>query len=139
MLAFYYGEAKGKTGLCVGAAVRAALREKNVLLVSFEADGGYEKLFDYAPHIARLSLPESAGVRELFDHAVRMAMTFRYTVLILDGVFDAVENDKLSAAEVHEFLSNAPDSMEVICTGRTVQERFLPLADEMVELIKRQA
>ena len=137
MLEIYYGEAKGKAGLCVGVAVCAALREKNVLLVGFESSGGYEKLIDHAPHITRLTLPESAGVREHFDHAVRMAMTFRFSVLILDGVFDAVEDEKLSAAEVYEFLANAPDSVEVICTGRTVQERFLPLADEIVELKKR--
>lgn len=137
MLEIYYGEAKGKTSLCTGAAVRAALKEKNVLLASFEEDyDDYVRLFDMAPHITRLTLPQSAGVRECFDHAVRMAMTFRYAVLILDGVFDSVGKGALSESEVYEFLSNAPDSMEIICTGVTVQERFLPLADEIVEMKK---
>ena len=137
MLEIYYGEAKGKTSLCMGVAVRAALKEKNVLLVSFEEDyADYGKLFDAAPQITRLKLPQSAGVREYFDHAARMAMTFRYAVLILDGVFDSIAREALSTAEVYEFLSNAPDSMEIICTGITVQEKFLPLADEIVELRK---
>lgn len=137
MVEYYFGEARGKTSLCTGVAVREALKEKNVLLVSFEADyGDYDKLFDIAPHITRLSLPQSAGVREYFDHAVRMAMTFRYSVLILDGVFDSVAQQKLSASEVYEFLSNAPDSVEIICTGKQVQEKFLALADEIVELKK---
>lgn len=137
MLEIYYGEAKGKTSLCTGVAVIAALKEKNVLLVSFEEDyANYGKLFDIAPQITRLTLPRSAGVHEYFDHAVRMAMTFRYTVLILDGVFDCIERGALNAAEVYEFFSNAPDSMEIICTGITVQQKFLPLADEIVELKK---
>lgn len=138
MLEIYFGEAKGKTSLCLGAAVTAALKEKNVLLVCFDTDGGCcDKLFEAAPHITRLTLPQSAGVSEYFDHAVRMAMTFRYAMLILDGVFDAVAQKKLNASEVYEFLSNAPDSVEIICTGVQAQEKFLSLADEAVEMKKR--
>lgn len=137
MLEIYYGEAKGKTRLCTGAAVLAALREKNVLLVSFETEyGGYHKLTERAPHITRLSLPQTAGVREYFDNAVRMAMTLRYTVLILDGVFDSVAAGRLSAAEVYEFLSNAPDSTEIICTGKSAPAKFLSIADEVVKMEK---
>ena len=137
MLEIYYGEAKGKTNLSVGAAVRAALREKDVLLVSFEDDyGGCKNLFDYVPHITRLTLPLSAGVREYFDHAARMAMTFRYAVLVLDGVFDKIDEKTLSTAEVYEFLSNAPDSMEIICTGVKAPEKFLSIADEVIEMKK---
>lgn len=137
MIEIYYGEAQGKTRLCTGAAISAALKKKNVLMVSFGADyEDYSELFEIAPHITRLTLPANAGVREYFDHAARIAMTSRYSVLILDGVFDSVEKQLLSTSEVYEFLSNAPDSLEIICTGQKVQERFLPLADEIVELKK---
>ena len=137
MLEIYYGEAKGKTTLCTGAAVRAALKKKNVLMVSFEnTDEDFGELFEIAPHITRLTLPANAGVREYFDHAARIAMTFRYSVLILDGVFDSVEKQKLSISEVYGFLSNAPDSVEIICTGQKVQDRFLTIADEVVQMKK---
>ncbi|WP_407382726.1 cob(I)yrinic acid a,c-diamide adenosyltransferase [Ruminococcus sp.] len=137
MLEIYYGTARGKTSLCVGAAVRAALREKNVLLVSFDpVESDHKKLFDAIPHITALALPASADVREFFDHAARMAMSFRYTVLVFDGVFDVLAEDRLSAAEVYEFLSNAPDSIEIICTGAAIPKKFFPLADHMVELKK---
>ena len=117
--------------------IRAALKKKNVLMVSFGEDhDDYSGLFEIAPHITRLTLPANAGVREYFDHAARIAMTFRYSVLILDGVFDSVEKQQLSIYEVDEFLSNAPDSLEIICTGEKVQERFLKIADEIVELRK---
>ena len=137
MLEIYYGEAKGKTTLCTGAAVRAALKKKNVIMVSFEnTDEDFGELFEIAPHITRLTLPANAGVREYFDHAARIAMTFRYSVLILDGVFDSVEKQKLSISEVYGFLSNAPDSVEIICTGQKVQDRFLTIADEVVQMKK---
>lgn len=137
MIEIYYGDAKGKTRLCTGAAIGAALKKKNVLMVSFGDDyEDYSELFEIAPHITRLTLPANAGVREYFDHAARIAMTFRYSVLIMDGVFDSVEKQLLSISEVYEFLSNAPDSLEIICTGQRVQERFLSLADEIVELKK---
>lgn len=137
VLEIYYGDKKGKTRMCTGAAISAALKKKNVLMVSFGADyEDYSELFEIAPHITRLTLPANAGVREYFDHAARIAMTFRYSVLILDGVFDSVEKHQLSISEVYEFLSNAPDSLEIICTGQRVQERFLKIADEIVELKK---
>lgn len=137
VLEIYFGEANGKTSLCTGAAVIAALKKKNVLMVSFENDfDDFGKLFEIAPHITRLTLPPNASVREYFDHAARISMTFRYSVLVLEGVFDSVERKKLSASEVYEFLSNAPDSVEIICTGQKVQERFLKIADEVVEMKK---
>ena len=135
MLEIYYGEGKGKERVCIGAAITAALRDKNVLLVNFQQRvDNYDKLFAIAPHLTRLTLEPNTGVREYFDHAVRMALSFQYSVLILHGVFDSVESGKLSAAEVYEFLSNAPDSIEIICTGTSVQEKFLPLANEIVEM-----
>lgn len=137
VLEIYYGDAKGKISLCTGAAVMAALRKKNVLMVIFETEyDDYDKLIEMAPHITRLTLPANAGVREYFDHAARIAMTFRYSVLIFDGIFDIISKRDLSISEVYEFLSNAPDSVEIICTGKTVQDRFAAIADELVEMKK---
>lgn len=137
MVEFFYGEARGKSSLCTGLAVRAALKKKNVLMVSFGDEyDDYGSLFEIAPHITRLTLPANAGVREYFDHAARIAMTFRYSVLILDGVFDSVAQGKLSVTEVAAFLANAPDSLQIICSGKSVPPKLLAVADEIVELKK---
>ncbi len=135
MLEIYYGDEKSRVRMCVGAAVQAALRERSVLLVSFTGDyAGYGRLFEITPYITRPNAQLSVGERELFDSAVRTALSFKYTVLILDGVFDAVENGRIGAAEAYEFLSNAPDSIEIICTGKRVDARFLSLADNAVRM-----
>ena len=136
MLEIYYGDAKIKDRLCIGVAITAALRDKNVLLVNFRQDvANYDKLFDVAPHLTRLTLAPHVGVRGYFDHAVRMALSLRHEVLILHGIFDMVDTGQLAAGEVYEFLSNAPDSIEIICTGHTVDAKFLRIADEAVEML----
>lgn len=135
MIEIYFGDAKGKTRLCVGAAIQTALKGQNVLLASFCEDyGSYHKLFDMAPHITRLTPQQSLSVRDYFDGAVRTALTLKCSALILDGVFDMTAQNKLSPQEVYEFLSNAPDSLDIICTGNTVDERFLTLADNAVRM-----
>ena len=135
MLEIYYGDAKIKDRLCIGVAITAALRDKNVLLVNFQQDvANYDKLFDVAPHLTRLTLAPHVGVRGYFDHAVHIALSLRFEVLILHGIFDMVDLGQLAAGEVYEFLSNAPDSIEIICTGHSVGEKFLHLADEAVEM-----
>ena len=135
MLEIYYGGAKIKDRLCIGVAITAALRDKNVLLVNFRQDvENYDKLFDVAPHLTRLTLAPHVGVRGYFDHAARVALSIRYEVLVLHGIFDMIDTGQLSSGEVYEFLSNAPDSIEIICTGRAVDEKFLRIADKAVKM-----
>ena len=135
VIEIYCGTAKGKTRACIGAAIQAAMKDKNVLMLSFRSDyANYDRMFELSPHITRLCPKPGDGVREYFDSAVRMALTFRYGVLILDGVFDAVEDGSLPFAEVYDFLSNAPDSIEIVCSGATADEKILRLADEIVEM-----
>ena len=151
MLKLYYGDAKNKNRLCIGAAVLAAMKEKNVLFVQFlRGDQTDNKLLcDHSAHIVfmepevTIALDENDDVKrsrmeralgDFFDRAVRMALTFKYEVLLLDRIFDVVDAGLLSASEVHAFLSNAPDRVEIICTGEAIENRFVSLADEAVEM-----
>lgn len=152
MLEIYYGNAKGKTRLCVGAAIRAAMKDRAVLFVRFFSDGeaAEKKAFDLFSHITELCPPigfdlfeEDASkiaqaskiVREYFDRAVITALTFKYDELILDDIFDMTETGLLPESAVYDFLSNAPDSLEVIATGRNADEKFLKLAALSVRMM----
>ena len=149
MLEIYYGDAKYKNRLCAGAAIRAAIKQKNVLFVSFmSVDPQSDKLLcSREPNIILMQpdmpvTPEelsdekraqlSRVIREFFDKAIRMALTFKYQVLLLDRIFDVISADLLSSSEVYEFLSDAPDMLEIICTGHEPEQRFLALADESI-------
>ena len=151
MLEIYYGSARYRKRLCAGAAAQAVLRDKNVLYVRFlrdiesddkpsarQATGVIFLDTDMPVVLDELSEEKRPAVsrmmREFFDKAVRMALTFKYEVLVMERVFDAIDSGLLPESEVYEFLSDAPDRVEIICTGSEPCERFLALADEAVLL-----
>lgn len=151
VLSLYYGLGKGKTSCAIGCAVRAASKDKKVLFVEFIRQGdlsdrkALETMYaitvssapvdmDLLEETAESKAQASKVFRELFDTAVRTVLTQKYDVLILDGVFDAVSNGFLLETEVHDFLSNAPNSLDVICTGTMLDEKFISLANYTTKL-----
>lgn len=152
MLSLYYGNGKGKTCCAIGVAVRAASKDKKVLFVEFirqddlSDNKALETMYTITVSSAPVDMylleetPESKAqaskvFRELFDCAVRTVLTRKYDVLIMDGVFDAVDKGFLLETEVHDFLSNAPDSLDVICTGISVDDKFIALANNVTKLV----
>ena len=151
MLSLYYGNGKGKTCCAIGAAVRLASKDKKVLFVEFIRQGEYsdrkalESMYitvSSAPVdlelMADTAQDNKAQVtkvfRELFDSSVVTVLTRQFDMLVLDGVFDALEKGFLIETEVHDFLSNAPDSLDVICTGVNVDDKFMPLFSNITQL-----
>lgn len=153
MFGIYYGKAKGKTCICIGEALRAAIKDKKVLFASFLSDdplskkGAFEAFSNVTEIKVSVDITVSDGksaeekalaqktIAEFFDNAIRMSLTFKYDVLILDGVFDALNGGYLSQSEVYEFLSNAPDNIEIICTGVSVDKKFLELSKFAINLV----
>lgn len=152
MLTLYMGKGKGKTQVAIGAAIKSACRDKKVLFVDFinqdnandikALQSMYTVTVLYTPvelELAADNTPENKAqaskvFRDIFDTAVRTVLTNKYDMLILDGVFDATQKGLLLESEVYEFLSNAPNSLEIVCTGISIDEKFLPLATFATEL-----
>ena len=72
--------------------------------------------------------------RELFDSATRTVILGKFDLLILDGVFDAAEKGLLPDSDIYDFLSNAPNNLDIICTGIEIDNKFTPLATFVTEL-----
>lgn len=153
MIGIYYGHAKGKTSTCMGATIRAALKEKNVLYIQFLRDDSIstKKALEFFPRIthklATIQFNEDMisdegrnaqakiAFSSLFNEAVITVLTKKFDFLILDGIFDITQSGLIPENEVYEFLSNAPDRLEIICTGITYnQKKFRPLASYAIEL-----
>lgn len=152
MLTLYFGKGKGKTLCAIGATVKAAFKDKKILYVDFvnqSADNDTQALksmysvtvlttlvdLELTADTAADSKAQASKVfRELFDTAVRTVLTNKYDMLVLDGIFDATQQGLLLDSEVYEFLSNAPDSLDVVCTGVNVDEKFIALATYASEL-----
>jgi len=155
MLTLFMGHGKGKTQVAIGAAVKSACRDKKVLFVDFinqdnandilALQSMYTVTVLYTPvelELAASSTFESKAqaskvFRELFDTAIRTVLTNKFDMLILDGVFDATDKGLLLESEVYEFLSNAPNSLDIVCTGISIDEKFLSLSTFATELIDK--
>ena len=72
----------------------------------------------------------------IFDSSVTTALTERYDMVILDEIFDVINCEMISEAEVFEFVANAPVSMEIVMTGHNPPERFIEIADYVTEFKK---
>ncbi len=152
MLTLYMGKGKGKTQVAIGAAVKSACKDKKILFVDFinqdnandikALQSMYTLTVLYTPVELELAADNtlenkaqaSKVFRELFDTAIRTVLTNKYDMLILDGVFDAVQKGMLLESEVYEFLSNAPNSLDIVCTGVIIDDKFLSLATFAIEL-----
>lgn len=74
--------------------------------------------------------------RGIFDNSVTTALTERYDMVVMDEIFDVINYDMVSEADVYEFITNAPKSMEIVMTGHNPPERFIEVADYVTEFKK---
>lgn len=154
MIHVYYGDGKGKTTAAVGLAARAAGSNMKVLFVQFLKTefSGERHTLSHTENITLTFCPlelkftfemdekeklQAAKVfKGIFDSSVTTALTERYDMVILDEIFDVINNEMISEAEVFEFVANAPVSMEIIMTGHNPPERFIEVADYVTEFKK---
>lgn len=154
MIHIYFGDGKGKTTAAVGLAARAAGSNMKVLFVQFLKTefSGERHTLSHTENITLTFCPlelkftfemdekeklQAAKVfKGIFDSSVTTALTERYDMVILDEIFDVINNEMISEAEVFEFVANAPVSMEIIMTGHNPSERFIEAADYVTEFKK---
>ena len=154
MVHIYYGDGKGKTTAAVGLAARAAGSKMKVLFVQFLKTefSGERHTLSHTENVTLTLCPlelkftfdmdekekaqASKVFKEIFDRSVTTALTERYDVVVIDEVFDAINYGMLSEAEVYEFVTNAPVSMEIVMTGHNPPEKFLEIADYVTEMKK---
>lgn len=154
MIHVYYGDGKGKTTAAVGLAVRAAGSNMKVLFVQFLKTefSGERGVLSQLDNITLTACPkelkftnemtdaerQQATVlfRGIFERSAATALSERYDMIVLDEVFDVMNEGMLSEADVYEFITNAPNSIEIIMTGHNPPERFLAEADYITEMKK---
>ena len=150
----YYGDGKGKTTAAVGLAVRAAGSKMKVLFVQFLKTefSGERNALSLLENVALTSCPlerkftiemteserQQTAVlfRGIFERSAATALSERYDMIVLDEVFDVMNEGMLSEAEVFEFIANAPNSIEIVMTGHNPPQRFLDEADYITEMKK---
>ena len=143
MIHVYYGDGKGKTTAAVRLAARAAGSNMKVLCVQFlqTESSGERHTLSHTENVTLTFCPlelkftfemdekekaQAAKVfKGIFHSSVTTALTERYDMVVLDEIFDVINNDMISETEVFEFVTNAPTSMEIVMTGHNPPERFI--------------
>ena len=154
MIHAYYGDGKGKSTAAAGAALRAAGNRMRVMYVQFlKTENTGERLaLQSIDGITLTSCPlelkftyemddrerqqVSMMYRGIFERAVSITLSDRYDMIVLDEVFDVINEGMLSEGSVFEFISNAPNNIEIIMTGRKPPKRFIDAADYVTEFKK---
>ena len=154
MIHVYFGDGKGKTTAAVGLAARAAGSRMKVLFVQFLKTefSGERHVLSHTENVSLTFCPielkftfemdekekqqASKVFKGIFDSSVTTALTERYDMVVLDEIFDIINHDMVSEAEVYEFITNAPKSMEIVMTGHNPPERFIEVADYVTEFKK---
>ena len=154
MIHAYYGDGKGKSTAAAGIALRAAGNRLRVMYVQFlkTENTGERAALQMIDRITLTSCPlelkytyemddrerqqVSVMFRGIFERAAAITLSDRYDMVILDEVFDVINEGMLSESSVFEFISNAPNNIEIVMTGRKPPKRFIDAADYVTEFKK---
>jgi len=148
----YCGDGKGKTSAALGLAIRAAGREKKVLLVRFlkNDDSGELVVLNTIPQVSIFPCEKSFGFvfrmtqaekkaaavfyRDYFARACREAVELAYDIVIFDELTAACNYQMVPEADILQFLAARPETMEVVITGRQPGEALTAAADYVSEI-----
>ena len=154
MIHIYYGDGKGKTTAAVGLAVRAAGCGLRVLFVQFlkTDSSGERSVLGKLDNVTLTNCPlnlkftfdmtdaekhqTAVLYRNIFERSAATALSDRYDMIVLDEIFDVINEGMLAEAQVYEFITNAPKSIEIVMTGHNPSPRFLAAADYITEMKK---
>ncbi len=147
----YTGSGKGKTTAALGLALRAAGHKQRVYIGQFLKGQMYGELFSaklLAPYITIEQFgrkgfihvtkdPDKEDIQKAkrgLKRCLEAMLSLKYRIIILDEINVAVYFKLLTEKEVLEFLSQKPEGVEVILTGRYAPATFIKRADLVTEM-----
>lgn len=150
----YYGDGKGKSSAALGKAIHAASEGKEVFVIQFlkgKTDAEMEFLERLEPEIkffrfekseecfSELSeeqkLEEAINIRNGINFARKVMATGECDMLILDEILGIVDCGLLEVEDLKELIAARLEDMELILTGRVLNENLRESIDEAYHLI----
>lgn len=146
----YYGEGHGKSTAAVGNAIQTVSRGKEAIVIQFLKRKNEEeeeflkrlepeiKLFRFAKaqeSFAELSeeqkQEEILNLKNGFNYGKKVITTGGCDLVVLDEILGLVDLKVITIEDVQQMLSAKPEDMDVICTGRVLDDRIRDMADEI--------
>jgi len=147
----YTGNGKGKTTAALGLSVRAACHGLKVYFGQFMKGQEYSELC-LPDHFSELIVMEQFGTPELIgegempsEEDLRLAwsglektraamISGEYSIVIADELNVTVYMGLLKEDDVMGFISQRPDDVELVLTGRYAPDSFIEIADLVTEM-----
>jgi cob(I)alamin adenosyltransferase len=151
----YTGDGKGKTTAALGLAIRAIGSGLKVGIIYFDKGGDYyseRKILDKLQAeglsykaFGEIRMIEGKGFRfknntEDFQQAQLAVdqsiawMQQDFDLLILDEINTTVETELLKLEDILHLLSQKPDNLELVLTGRYCPDKVMEQADLITEM-----
>lgn len=149
----YYGEGHGKSTAAIGSAIQNAALGRETVIIQFlkgrnETENDFFirlepeiKCFNFAKsEISYEELDDAGRQEELmnlkngFNYSKKVISTGACDMIVLDEVLGLVDEHVITVDEIKELIQAKPDDMTVICTGRVLDDRLRPLADEIYNI-----
>ena len=74
--------------------------------------------------------------RDTFSFIKKHIFENHYDLLILDEIIPVINHGIIEENELTDFLSNRPENLEVVLTGRNPSDRLIETADYVTEMKK---
>ena len=145
----YTGNGKGKTTAALGLSLRAVGAGFNVFIAQFVKGMEYSELNSIKQLSSKITLkqfgrdcfiykdPEEEDfkvAREGFEQVKKIVAEGNYEVVILDEINIATHYKLISIEEILELLETKPEKVEIVLTGRNVDNRIIEKADLVTEM-----
>jgi len=146
----YTGKGKGKTTAAFGLALRAAGAGLKVYLAQFVKGTKYSECYAVEKHLSEFITLKQYGMgyfieREPNEEDRRIASeglqeikeimcSRKFDIIILDEANIAVYYKLFSAEDLLDFISEKPENIELIITGRHADPKIIDRADLVTEM-----
>ena len=153
LVQIFTGNGKGKTSAALGIVIRALGHGLRVCIIYFMKGDDYpygeRYILSKLPNVKIASfgqkgltdptniLPEEIEQARMALAAAREAMlSGSYDLIVLDEINIAIAWKLVELDEVVKLISDKPQNMELILTGRSADAELIELADLVTEMVK---
>ncbi len=147
----YTGKGKGKTTAALGLALRAAGHGLKTYVGQFLKGQDYGELssvkklsplitieqFGRRGFIHVTKDPDEEDIQKAkkgLEKCLEAMLSHKYTLIILDEINVAIDFNLIEEQEVHKFLDQKPENIEIVLTGRYASESLIKRADLVTEM-----
>ena len=147
----YTGFGKGKTTAAIGLGIRATGEGLKVIMMQFMKGRHYSEIdaLDHIPNFTVVQFgrdefvskehPDQIDIdlaKKGFEHAKKIIQQGEYDVVILDEINVAVDYNLIPLNDVLQLLSEKPEKVELILTGRYASPEIVRNADIVSEILE---